>query len=219
MFDFGVVLRDLDWVWRGLANTALLVVISLVVSLPLGLPIALWRMSRFGLLSLTAKLYLDLMRTVPTVVLLFWVYFALPLIVSIRMGPIEAAAATLILQYSAYFAEIFRGGIQSIERGQWEAARALGMTRMQQLRKIILPQATRRMISPIFNHVIELVKTTSIASSISFAELVFEGNRMAAETFRPVEVFTVVAVVYFVILFSMGLIVRRLEDHLHVAER
>jgi polar amino acid transport system permease protein len=218
-FDFGVVLRDPSWILLGLWGTFKLCLISLTVALPLGLPIALLRMSAFRPLAVAMTLYLDLMRTVPTIVLLFWVYFALPLLVNVNFGPLGAAALTLILQYSAFFAEIFRGGIASLERGQWEAAKALGMTFPQQLRKVILPQAIRRMVPPFFHHVIDLIKTTSIASTIAFAELVFEGSRTAADTYRPIEAFTIVGAIYFVILFGMSIGVGRIEARLKLADR
>lgn len=216
-FDFGIVLRDPNWILVGLWGTLKLSVISIAVSLPLGLPIALLRMSAVRPLAVVITLYLDLMRTVPTIVLLFWVYFALPLLVHVNFGPFGAAAITLILQYSAFFAEIFRGGIGSLERGQWEAAKAIGMNFRQQLFKIILPQAVRRMVPPFFHHVIDLIKTTSIASTISFAELLFEGSRTAADTYRPIEAFSIVGAIYFIVLFGMSLGVGRIEARIKQA--
>ena len=218
-FDFAVVLRNTGWIWLGLAGTFKLVLVSLSIALPLGLPIALLRMSRSRIVAWLSTAYLDLLRTVPTIVLLFWIYFALPLIFNAQFSAFEAAALTLILQYSAFFAEIFRGGIASVERGQWEAARAIGMSYRQQMKEIVLPQAVRRMIPPFFNHTIDMIKTTSIASTISFSELLFEGTRVSADTYRPIETFTVVAAIYFLILFGASLGVRRLEARLKLADR
>ncbi len=218
-FDFGVILRDPIWIWIGLLGTFKLCVVSLAAALPLGLPIALLRMSPIRALSVAMTLYIDLMRTVPTIVLLFWIYFAFPLLVHLNFGAFEAAAICLILQYSAFFAEIFRGGIASLERGQWEAAKALGMTASQQLKKVILPQAIRRMVPPFFHHTVDLIKTTSIASTIAFSELLFEGSRAAADTYRPIEAFTIVGIIYFVFLYVMSFGIVRIEARLGLVDR
>ncbi|HEY8369702.1 MAG TPA: amino acid ABC transporter permease, partial [Thermodesulfobacteriota bacterium] len=142
----------------------------------------------------------------------------LPLLLGVTLTPFAAAAATLSLQSGAFFAEVFRGGIVSVERGQWDAARALGMTRAQLMRRVVLPQAVRRMIPAFMERVIELVKTTSLVSSIAFADLLYQAMVLSTNSFRPLEVFTTAALLYFVVLFSLSLAVRRVERRLRRAE-
>ena len=125
------------------------------------------------------------------------------------MTPFVASVLTFSIQSSAFFAEIFRGGINSIDKGQWEAAKAIGMTRKASLRRIILPQAVKRMIPAFAERSIELLKTTTLISTVSYADLMFQANELASKTFRPLEVYTVVAVMYFflILVFSQLTIV------------
>jgi polar amino acid transport system permease protein len=120
------------------------------------------------------------------------------------MTPFVASVLTFSIQSSAFFAEIFRGGINSIDKGQWEAAKAIGMNRPDCLRRIILPQAVKRMIPAFAERSIELLKTTTLISTVSYADLMFQANELASKTFRPLEVYTVVAVMYFflILIFS-----------------
>src|SRR5690606_14486506 len=114
----------------------------------------------------------------------FWFYYALPILIDIRLGPFEAAVMALATQSGAFYAEVFRGGVLSIAAGQWEGARALGMTRFQALKRIILPQAARRMVAPFTERSFEIVKTTSLASTLAFGELLYQGMMIASETYR-----------------------------------
>ncbi len=139
-------------------------------------------------------------RTTPPLVQLFWFFFALPLIAGIEMTPFMAAAVTFSIQSAAFFAEVFRAGIHSIERGQWDGARAIGMTATQALRRIVLPQAVKRMIPAFLERAIELMKTTTLVATIAYADLLFAANEIAQKTFRPLETFTVVALIYFVVI-------------------
>jgi polar amino acid transport system permease protein len=121
---------------------------------------------------------------------------------------------TFSIQSSAFFAEVFRAGIVSVERGQWEAARALGMDRRQTLGRIVLPQAVKRMIPAFLERAIELLKTTTLVATISYADLLFQANEVAQKTFRPLEVFTVAALIYFAVIFAASLLVHRVERRL-----
>jgi polar amino acid transport system permease protein len=124
------------------------------------------------------------------------------------MTPLVASVVTFSIQSSAFFAEVFRAGIISIEQGQWEGARALGMNYRQMMRRIILPQAVKRMIPAFLERSIELLKTTALVSAVAFSDLLFQANDLAQKTFRPLEVFTVTAVLYFVTIYPISILVR-----------
>ena len=167
----------------------------------MGLALALLRLSTVRPLSGTAAFIIEFFRTTPPLVQLFWFFFALPILVDVRMTPFIAAIVTFSIQSSAFFAEIFRGGIQSIDRGQWEGARAIGMSYRQSLQRVILPQAVKRMIPAFMERSIELMKTTTLVSTVAYTDLMFQANDLAQKTFRPLEVYTVVAVMYFILIF------------------
>jgi polar amino acid transport system permease protein len=133
------------------------------------------------------------------------------------MTPFMAAATTFSIQSAAFFAEVFRGGIASVERGQWEAARAIGMTRGQSLRRVVLPQAVKRMIPAFLERAIELMKTTTLVATISYADLLYAANEISQRSFRPLETFTVAALVYFVVITTASQAARRLERRLAVS--
>src|SRR5690349_16302251 len=182
----------------------------------IGLALALLRLSPRRFLSWPAGLVIEVFRTTPPLVQLFWFFFALPLIAGIEMTPFAAAVVTFSIQSSAFFAEVFRAGIQSIERGQWEAARAIGMLRAQALRRIILPQAVTRMIPAFLERSIELLKTTTLVATIAYADLLYQANAIAQNTYRPLETFTVAALIYFVVIFAFSLLARHIERRLAV---
>src|SRR5579872_7402939 len=160
-WDFSPVLANADLLLQGLLNTFRVTVVALAIGLALGLTLALLRLSPRRLLAWPAGFVIEVFRTTPPLVQLFWFFFALPLLLGIEMPPYLAAVVTFSIQSSAFFAEIFRGGIESIARGQWEAARAIGMSHRQSLRRIVLPQAVTRMIPSFMERSIELMKTTT----------------------------------------------------------
>lgn len=216
-WDFTPVLANADLLALGLLNTLKVTGTALVFGVQLGLLLALLRLSPRWWLSWPAGLVIEVFRTTPPLVQLFWFFFALPLLVGIEMTPFLAAALTFSIQSAAFFAEVFRAGIVSIERGQWDAANAIGMTRRQALRRIILPQAVKRMIPAFMERAIELMKTTTLVATISYADLLFQANEVAQKTFRPLEVFTAAALIYFVVIFAVSLLAQRLERRLAVS--
>lgn len=216
-WDFSPVVANADLLVMGLLNTLKITGTALVFGVALGLVLALLRLSQHRLASWPAGFVIEVFRTTPPLVQLFWFFFALPLIVGIEMTPFMAAAVTFSIQSAAFFAEVFRAGIVSIERGQWEGARAIGMTRSQTLRRIVLPQAVKRMIPAFMERAIELMKTTTLVATISYADLLFAANEIAQKTFRPLETFTVVALIYFVVIFAVSLIARQIERRLAVS--
>ena len=216
-WNFAPVWANADLLALGLLNTLKVTGAALAFGVPLGLVLALLRLSPRKALSWPAGFVIEFFRTTPPLVQLFWFFFALPILIQVEMTPFVAAALTFSIQSSAFFAEVFRGGIVSIERGQWEASRAIGMTEAQAMRRVILPQAVRRMIPAFLERSIELMKTTTLVATVSYADLLFQANEVAQKTFRPLEVFTVTALIYFVVIFAASLLVHRVERRLAVS--
>ena len=213
-WDFWVVLSDFDLLLLGLFNTLKITVLALVFGVPLGLLLALLRLYGNLAVRLPVGFIIEFLRTTPPIAQLFWFFFALPILIGVEINPFEASVLTFSLQSSAFFAEVFRGGIQSIDSGQWEASKALGMQRNETLRRIVLPQAVTRMIPAFLERAIELMKTTTLVSTISYADLLYQTNNIAQSTYRTIEVFTIAAAMYFVVIFACSLAVRRLEIRL-----
>lgn len=213
-WDFGVVLRDFDLLMLGLVNTLKVTGLALVFGVPLGLFLALCRLYGNAVLRIPVGVVIEFLRSTPPIAQLFWFFFAMPILTGIEIDPFEASVLTFSLQSSAFFAEVFRGGIVSIERGQWEAARAIGMDRNATLMRIILPQAVKRMIPAFLERAIELMKTTTLVGTISYADLLYQANTIAQTTYRSLEVFTIAAGIYFAVIFACSLLVRQLERHL-----
>jgi polar amino acid transport system permease protein len=216
-WDFTPVFANAPLLAQGLLNTLKVTGTALVFGVALGLVLALLRLSARRALAWPAGLIIEVFRTTPPLVQLFWFFFALPLLIGLEMTPFVAAALTFSIQSAAFFAEVFRAGIVSIERGQWEAAHAIGMSHRQALRRIILPQAVKRMIPAFMERSIELMKTTTLVATISYADLLFAANEVAQKTFRPLETFTVAALIYFIVIFAVSLAARGIERRLAVS--
>ena len=216
-WDFTPVLANAPLLAQGLVNTLKITGVSLAGGLVLGLAFALMRLSPRPFLSVPAGFIIEVFRTTPPLVQLFWFYFALPLIAGIEMTAFVAAAVTFSIQSAAFFAEVFRGGIASIERGQWDGARAIGMTQAQALRRIVLPQAVKRMIPAFMERAIELMKTTTLVATIAYADLLYAANEISQKTFRPLETFTVTALIYFVVITLFSVAARQVERRMAVS--
>jgi polar amino acid transport system permease protein len=216
-WDFTPVVANAPLLAQGLVNTLKVTGVSLACGLALGLVLALLRLSRHRLASWPAGFVIEVFRTTPPLVQLFWFFFALPLIVGIEMTPFMAAIVTFSIQSAAFFAEVFRAGIVSIERGQWDGALAIGMSRRQALARIVLPQAVKHMLPAFLERAIELMKTTTLVATIAYADLLFEANEISQKTFRPLETFTIVALIYFVVIFAVSLLARQFERRLSVS--
>jgi len=213
-WDFSVVWQNAPLLLLGLLGTLKVTGAALALGLPLGLGVALLRLSPARAVSLSAGVFVEFFRSTPPLVQLFWCFFALPILIGVRIDSFQAAVLTLSIQSSAFFAEVFRGGIVSVERGQWEAARALGMTYRQLLRRVVLPQAVKRMIPAFLERAIELMKTTTLVATVAYADLLFEASDIAQKTFRPLEVFTAAAALYFVVIFAASRAVQVSERRL-----
>jgi polar amino acid transport system permease protein len=217
-FRFDIVLRNLPFLLEGLWLTIEITLLSVIFAMAVGLVAALLRLSKIPGVTHVIRAYVDLFRCTPVLVQLVWIYYALPLVLGIKMSAFTSTVLTLSLNMGAFLGEIFRAGIQSIDVGQREAAFVLGMSYRQTLGRIILPQALVRMLPPIGSSVIVLLKESSLASVIAVAELTYQGQILQASTFRPIEILTVVAIVYFVLTFPLSLFVQHLERRAGIGE-
>lgn len=187
-----------------------LTVLSLFFSLLLGLIVALGKMSRNKWINRVCNVYISILRGTPLLVQLMYVYFVMPEL-GLELSALQAAVVGLSINESAYMAEIFRAGIQSIPKGQTEAAKAIGMDDWLAMRRIILPQAWRNMLPAIGNSAIALTKNSSLAAVITVAELMHQGNLLAAATFKNMFIFTCVGVIYWLLHYPLALLVDYLE--------
>lgn len=187
--------------------------ITLALSLPLGLVLALARMSKYRPLSFLVETYIWLMRGTPLMLQLLFVYYALPLIpyVGVKLPDFSAAVLAFVLNYAAYFAEIFRGGIQSIGRGQYEASKVLGMTYVQTMRRIILPQMIKRVLPPISNETITLVKDTSLVYVLAMNDLLRTARTIVQREFDMTP-FIIAAVFYLAMTLVLTWMFNKLEQ-------
>jgi polar amino acid transport system permease protein len=200
-FDFAVIGDNWRFLAYGAWITILLSAVSGFTSLAAGLVIALLRLYGPRWLRVPIVLYIDSMRAIPVLVVLVWFYFAVPILTGINFHPFWAALMALTLHIAAYVAEIVRAGIESIRPGQVRAGLALGMSRAQIVRKVLLPQAMVRML-PAFGSILSItIKDTAIATVIAVPELMKRAETIAGQSYRPIEVFSVTAVIYFLILF------------------
>ncbi len=196
--------------------TILLSLLAFAGGAVLGMTLALGRVSRLRVLQLLAAAYIQLVQGTPLLILLFLSYFGLS-ILGYRLSPIVAAGLSLTLYAGAFLGEIWRGCIQAVPRTQWEASDCLGLNRFQQYAYVILPQATRIAIPPTVGFMVQIVKSTSLASIIGFVELSRAGQIVNNSTFEPFFVFTCVAAIYFAMCYPLSVSSRYLERRLNVA--
>lgn len=213
-WDFVFLLRYAPLLWRGILVTLAYTAGSITFGLIIGLLVGMGRLSKSKLLNVPLIAFIEAFRCTPLLVQIVWVYYALPVILGIQIPAVAAAMLTLSCYTGAFYAEIFRGGIISIERGQWDAAQALGLRRWTMMRMVILPQAIKRMIPPFVNQSITQLKNTSLVSTIAVPDLLYNGTLITADTYRPLEVYTVVAIIYFVLLFPSTMLAQWYERRL-----
>lgn len=209
--DWSVIPDNADLLWEGVQLTVLLTVATMGLSLGIGLLLAVMRVSERRLLRWPSSLIVNFFRSVPVLLLLFWVFYVLPSITDISMSPFVAALAGLTAAASAYVAEIYRAGILSIRKGQREAALALGMSGGQAFRRVVLPQAIRRVVPPMATVWVSLFKDTSLVSTIGVADLSHAALSVRSSSFRVFEVLTALALIYLVLAYPQA----KLTDWLH----
>ena len=217
-WDFASILDNREALIAGLIGTLRLFAICLVCGLGCGLVVGLGRYAHSRWLNWPAARFVEFFRNTPVLVQILWFYFALPIVAPFEISPLAAAALGISLNAAAFSADIYRGGIQSIERGQWDGARAIGMTWGQAMRRIILPQALKRMTPALTSRAIEVFKSTTLASTVAYVELLQQGKLIASLNFNPIEAYTTVAVIFFVILWPLVQLTYALERRMKRAE-
>ncbi|MGH7153473.1 MAG: amino acid ABC transporter permease [Acetobacteraceae bacterium] len=213
-WNFAFLEQYIPLLERGTVVTLAFTFGTVFLGLLLGLLVGLGRLSRSKLVNLPLIGLIEAFRCTPLLVQIIWFYYALPVLLHIQIPAIGAAVAVLSLYTGVFYAEIFRGGIISIEAGQWDAARALGLSRWRMMRLVILPQAIRRMVPPFVNQSITQLKNTSLVSVIAVPDLLYQGTIITETTYKPLEVYTVVALIYFALLFPSTILAQWYERKL-----
>lgn len=210
-FDFDLVVRSFPLLLAGAGITIQITALSVSFGLLIGMFVGIARLSDCWPVKLLARAYVDFIRGTPLLVQIFIIYFALPMIAGTRIDPFIAAITACSINSGAYVAEIFRAGIQSIDKGQMEAGRSLGMTWAQTMRYIIMPQAFKRIIPPLGNEFIAMLKDSSLVSVIGFEELTRRGQLIIARTYGSFEIWLSVAFIYLIMTFTISRLVDYLE--------
>jgi polar amino acid transport system permease protein len=210
VWNFEAIQENWWFLLGGIWMTIALTVLCMVVGSALGILVALLRLSRLRALRASARVYTELLRTTPLMVQIVWVYYVLPILTGIALTPFLSGLIAVGMNLGAYVAEIFRGGIMSVSPGQMQAGLALGMTRAEAMRRVVLPQAVMRMIPPLASTWVSLFKDTSILAAIGVSELMFRAQWVATNTYRPLEVFSAIACAYFIITYPQSIAVNYL---------
>ena len=218
-WQFATVFDNLDVLAVGAWGTLKLLVVCSILGLSLGLVVGVARYAGGTAVRWLAGAFVEFFRNTPVLVQILWFFFALPMLMPLDISPMMAATLGISLNSAAFSAEIYRGGISSIEPGQWEGAQALGMTRAKALRRIILPQALRRMLPPLTNRGIEIFKMSTLASVVAYVELLQQGKLLASLHFNPIETYTVIAGMFLLGLLPLVQATYALERRLGRADR
>ncbi|QUJ76728.1 amino acid ABC transporter permease [Sulfitobacter albidus] len=214
---------NIRFLLNGFGNTILLSVIAAVMSMVIGLVVALPGMSDNRWIRLPSRIYVEFIRAIPLLPMLFWVFYGLPVVlksmgISVSIDAFWGAIITLAISDSAFTAEIYRSGIQSIAKGQTEAARTVGLSYTQTMRYVILPQAIRRILPPLANQFIYIVKMSAFASVIGMQELTRRANELVVTEYRPLEIYTLLIFEYLVLVLIISFFVRWLERRMGANE-
>ncbi|MDB2422996.1 amino acid ABC transporter permease [Paracoccaceae bacterium] len=210
-WDFASVFVYWNVLAMGLWATFKLFIICSTLGLGGGLFMGMLRYSKTRWISYPAMLYVEIFRNTPVLVQIIWFFFALPVVTGIEVSPMMAAVLGITLNTIAFSAEVFRGGIQSIEREQWEAGKAIGMSYAQSMRRVILPQALKRMLPPLTSRGIEVFKMSTLASVVAYPETLQQAKLIASYEYNPIEAYTVVALLFFIVLLPLVQLTYMLE--------
>jgi len=218
--DFQLILNSIPLLLLGAGITIEITTLSVAFGLLIGMFVGIGRLSQRRMISFPAAIYVDFIRGTPLLVQIFLIYFALPkLLGGQRIDPFIAAITACSINSGAYVAEIFRGGIQSIDKGQLEAGRSLGMTWGQTMRFVVLPQAFKRIIPPLGNEFIAMLKDSSLVSVIGFEELTRRGQLIIARTYGSFEIWLTVAFIYLIMTLTISRFVAYLERRYKIDDR
>lgn len=218
-FDFSLIWNSLPLLLAGASVTIEITAIAVGLGFIFGLITSVCRLSGVKILQVIAVCYVNIIRGTPMLVQIFLIYFALPMVIGERINPFVAAVAACSINSGAYVSEIFRAGIQSVDKGQMEAGRSLGLSWMQTMRYVILPQAFKHVIPPLGNEFISMTKETSLVSVIGFEELTRRGQLIIAKTYGSFEIWLTVAAIYLVMTLTIARLVSYLERRFATDDR
>ena len=207
-------LTNLKFLLSGLTTTIFISLISIVISMILGMLVALPSLSKNKFLSYFNIAYVEIVRAVPLLVLILWVYYGLPIMTGISFSPFVSGIIALSISESAFQAEIFRAGINSIRKAQWEAGSSLGLSFLNKLRFVIMPQAIKNILPAIGNQFVYVLKMSSLVSIIGIGDLTRKANELVVSTYRPLEIYTFLIFEYLILILIVSYFVRKLEKQL-----
>ncbi|MDA8701752.1 amino acid ABC transporter permease [Candidatus Pelagibacter bacterium] len=207
-------LTNLKFLLSGLTTTIYISVISIIISMLLGLIVAIPSLAKNKFLTFINIGYVEIVRAVPLLVLILWIYYGLPIMTGISFSPFVSGIIALAISESAFQAEIFRAGINSIKMAQWEAGSSLGLNFFKRLRLVILPQAIKNILPAIGNQFVYVLKMSSLVSIIGISDLTRKANELVVTTYRPLEIYTFLILEYLVLILIVSFFVRKLEKRL-----
>lgn len=214
-WDFSIIWDYRHLLVQGLMMTIVLAMITIALSMIVGLFMALLRDSKILFVDGILSVFVSIVRAVPILVLIVWMYYCLPIITGLKLNGYTTVIIALTIYSAAFYSEIFRGGIRSIDRGLIEAGEAVGMTRAQVFRRIVGPLAFQRIFPPLVNQCILVLKNTTLAGYVAVPELLYLGQQISVRTFRPLELLTVVAGLFILTIVPLTLIAERIEKSYH----
>src|SRR5213596_2916240 len=217
-FDWSVVGQHREALAAATGMTVLLTVTTMAIAVPCGIVVAVLRLYAWRPVRALGTAYVELFRNLPLILVVYWAFYVLPILTGLGLSPIFTGLAALSLNVTAYNAESFRAGINSIRRGQVEAAMALGMTRAQALRRVIVPQALRRILPVLISTWVSLFKDTSLVSVIAVPELAYVAMQVRAQTFRVLEMLSAMAVIYWLLGYPQAKLVDWIQRRYAVSE-
>ncbi|WP_409351245.1 amino acid ABC transporter permease [Vibrio nigripulchritudo] len=209
-------LTNLKFLIAGFEDTIYISLISMFLAMLLGLIVALPALSEKKALRAVNRVYVESVRSIPVLVLLLWVYYGLPTLLDVSLDYFAAGVIALTIAESAFMAEVFRGGIQAIARGQHEAAESLGLNYWQKMRLVILPQAFRQILPPLGNQFVYILKMSSLVSVIGLSDLTRRANELVVNEYLPLEIYTFLVIEYLILILFVSQCVRWLEKRIAI---
>jgi His/Glu/Gln/Arg/opine family amino acid ABC transporter permease subunit len=207
-------LTNLKFLLSGMGLTIYISVISIIISMFLGFVVAIPSLAKNRFLTYINIGYVEIVRAIPLLVLILWVYYGLPIMTGLSFSPFISGIIALAISESAFQAEIFRAGINSIKKSQWEAGSSLGLTFYKRLRLVILPQAIKNILPALGNQFVYVLKMSSLVSIIGIADLTRKANELVVSTYRPLEIYTFLILEYLILILIVSFFVRKLEKKL-----
>jgi polar amino acid transport system permease protein len=207
-------LTNIKFLLSGLTTTVFISMVSIIISMILGFVVAIPSLAKNKFLTYINIGYVEIVRAVPLLVLILWIYYGLPIMTGISFSPFVSGIIALSISESAFQAEIFRAGINSIKKAQWEAGSSLGLNFFKRLRLVILPQAIKNILPAIGNQFVYVLKMSSLVSIIGIGDLTRKANELVVSTYRPLEIYTFLIFEYLILILIVSFFVRKLEKNL-----